>query len=869
MKLKIIICLFFFVLYQKTNVYAQNSICDVIQYSVPVRPWWYEQTWEVYANLGGNQAEQTIVSPFYTNDYHGYSNIRSIAESTKKDFLYEDGWRCITKHIGIPQNPADNPYFVFYNIYTAKIRLLLYVTVLHTDSNNSNSNGIDAKSAYIRIRPVVGVDVGDSPNRNRIVPNILTELSQSTETIIENPSNRDYIIPQFWENRTRYWIMAEFPISYDPCTCKKTNNESVNEQAKISFSFHTTNSEAIELCNFAKKKDENCDNIFAEDEQGKKLTKTGAVISNLSSFAKELGGTAKDIQGAIPNFKDAFDKLFGLSQEDLLQSEAMYNEGGVITENYVKALKFKYSREKFDALSDGLSNLSSYALLTASGLEMIAPILKLFIGNDKKVGGTGFQAFYSKGQITSTTARASGDFLVPGSYHTEDANPLDIPQYDNVMGIMNVLKRPVLNAKYEFFDEYYAQNSNAFLYFEVAETPKIVINPALEINLEQSEINVSFEFENKLSIPTYKWFYESPEKGSPARQALNLDFATWQMKDKKFIPFYVTPFFPIGCVSGQQIACRPFKHWISKPGSTTAGSGGLTVGGYYGFDLPKKGTVFMKVYARLRRKNSNDKNKDLIYVNRYAVDLNMSYNNSNFENRRQSVKNNLGNVSRGNHITYYGWYPGYGTFNDWDSGNYPVEANQTLTIIGGYDMPENVKNFYSGKSIDVLPIDGQGSESFVEFTEGTNLGINESFDVSSATICPNQSQNLIKELNILDRAYIADFCNGRDYKVAHNLLRPTSQSQASTSDLITDLRVFPNPATGASVDMTYSISTQANVSVIVYNSIGEKVGVLVNESKDTGKYDITWDINYVPNGLYFCTLEINGKRIVKRLVIQK
>ncbi|HKB87064.1 MAG TPA: T9SS type A sorting domain-containing protein, partial [Ignavibacteriaceae bacterium] len=66
---------------------------------------------------------------------------------------------------------------------------------------------------------------------------------------------------------------------------------------------------------------------------------------------------------------------------------------------------------------------------------------------------------------------------------------------------------------------------------------------------------------------------------------------------------------------------------------------------------------------------------------------------------------------------------------------------------------------------------------------------------------------------------------------------------------------FPNPF-NPTTTIKYSIPVEANVSLIVYNSLGETVSSLVNSVQSSGNYQVTWNAQDFASGIYVYTLEV-------------
>lgn len=67
---------------------------------------------------------------------------------------------------------------------------------------------------------------------------------------------------------------------------------------------------------------------------------------------------------------------------------------------------------------------------------------------------------------------------------------------------------------------------------------------------------------------------------------------------------------------------------------------------------------------------------------------------------------------------------------------------------------------------------------------------------------------------------------------------------------------YPNPFNPSTV-ISYHLSDDNFVSLIVYDVLGNKIKTLVNEKQSGGIHEILWDASGFPNGVYFYELKIN------------
>lgn len=80
---------------------------------------------------------------------------------------------------------------------------------------------------------------------------------------------------------------------------------------------------------------------------------------------------------------------------------------------------------------------------------------------------------------------------------------------------------------------------------------------------------------------------------------------------------------------------------------------------------------------------------------------------------------------------------------------------------------------------------------------------------------------------------------------------------------------FPNPFK-FSTEITFHINKNGVVSLNVYDALGKKISVLVNQQMLPGTYKVSFDGENLPNGVYFYQLEtMDGVSAVKKMILQK
>jgi hypothetical protein len=69
--------------------------------------------------------------------------------------------------------------------------------------------------------------------------------------------------------------------------------------------------------------------------------------------------------------------------------------------------------------------------------------------------------------------------------------------------------------------------------------------------------------------------------------------------------------------------------------------------------------------------------------------------------------------------------------------------------------------------------------------------------------------------------------------------------------------------------MQYTIGSRQFVSIKVYDLLGREVATLVNEKKPAGEYEVEFDGNRLPSGIYFYQLKAGEFSETKKMILLK
>jgi hypothetical protein len=88
------------------------------------------------------------------------------------------------------------------------------------------------------------------------------------------------------------------------------------------------------------------------------------------------------------------------------------------------------------------------------------------------------------------------------------------------------------------------------------------------------------------------------------------------------------------------------------------------------------------------------------------------------------------------------------------------------------------------------------------------------------------------------------------FVISNDLLTSVSTSSSKNSMFFKLRQNYPNPF-NPSTRFTYSLPTNSDVDISIFNIIGEIVEVLHTGTRDAGNHHVTWDASKYSSGTYF------------------
>ncbi|HEY3295412.1 MAG TPA: right-handed parallel beta-helix repeat-containing protein [bacterium] len=79
---------------------------------------------------------------------------------------------------------------------------------------------------------------------------------------------------------------------------------------------------------------------------------------------------------------------------------------------------------------------------------------------------------------------------------------------------------------------------------------------------------------------------------------------------------------------------------------------------------------------------------------------------------------------------------------------------------------------------------------------------------------------------------------------------------------------YPNPF-NPQTEIRFDLPEAVQVELKVYNSLGQLVSTLVNESRPAGSYTVTWDGRHLASGMYLCQIKAGNFTATKKMLLMK
>ena len=159
---------------------------------------------------------------------------------------------------------------------------------------------------------------------------------------------------------------------------------------------------------------------------------------------------------------------------------------------------------------------------------------------------------------------------------------------------------------------------------------------------------------------------------------------------------------------------------------------------------------------------------------------------------------------------------------------------------------------------------GDNSESFINTLNDTITIKRNETQKFSITFAPNTGGTKIATMEIVtDIGNILISLNGNSIDQTTSVNEP--EEIPTTYSLMQN---YPNPF-NPTTKIQYSLPTATNVKLSIYNSIGQEMMQLVNETQSAGKYIVDFNPQNLPSGIYFYRLQTSKFVDTKKMLLLK
>jgi hypothetical protein len=131
------------------------------------------------------------------------------------------------------------------------------------------------------------------------------------------------------------------------------------------------------------------------------------------------------------------------------------------------------------------------------------------------------------------------------------------------------------------------------------------------------------------------------------------------------------------------------------------------------------------------------------------------------------------------------------------------------------------------------------------------------------------------ELDMYEEVWLTQqgVVNGKDDVVEEAIqwINYSTSVEENNNEIVSDYHLYnnyPNPF-NPSTTIQYAIPQSGEVRLSVFNSLGEEVKTLVNETKEPGVYEVEFSANDFPSGIYFYKIQAGGFSETKKMILLK
>jgi len=101
-----------------------------------------------------------------------------------------------------------------------------------------------------------------------------------------------------------------------------------------------------------------------------------------------------------------------------------------------------------------------------------------------------------------------------------------------------------------------------------------------------------------------------------------------------------------------------------------------------------------------------------------------------------------------------------------------------------------------------------------------------------------------------------------------NLITPVEKTLLDLPTVYELYQNYPNPFNPSTI-IKYDLPSASNVKIELFNLLGQKITTLQNVYKLAGRYSVSFNAIDLSSGIYFYTIEADGFKKEKRMILAK
>ncbi len=697
--------------------------------------------------------------------------------------------------------------------------------------------------------------------------NLLTTNKSPMLPLDKFTRNLNIITANTFRNTLPYWLYADIPVAYDPCTCLNKG------QIRIEAVLNNNAQVNLDIVGVPRSSPINNNQTNTSTDFLTGFSELGGVVSGGLKAAATVDGTFQELGKGLQ-------KAFSLDVGQALNIEEDLEELQLLADQGTAFLKLI---PQVGEAANAVISLVDYFVSGGKSSKGASPS-GVVIMND----------FKATGNIGSVTAINAVSVLIPGSDSQGTSSTL-IPKYNNTLGVFNLLRTPKVNIK-TYYGEFgvpirsgsvwcgisgwpvattiyrnYVDLQVKLLPNTLNEAISYVVNPAIYPDMELSDIKVAIQVAG---------IGKSDGGNMVAESKTTITYTTGSTE---ITDLYRTEYYPIGQIgevtANLRAVTSEYERANNSKWSWCLGNGNT---GYTFYPV-----INLKIVARIKRKNTTKPEEDIIFIATYPV----TYSGGSVDTRPSFSNPSLSDVVRHTPVVNFVYGNVFGGF-----ANIPV-LNETLKsnlVINGGLIRTGGINPNGANSIPVPFHQAINVKAYNIVLGREEAGKAYNYDFGSSfinTIFLGVDNDLVIEATAGDIVFEAKntayqapvspanvfaFCD-TDYKVPMRNQSKTVETQAETpKDVPTSpkstqlLSIYPNPTTGEAT-ITYEVDKEgSSVAIYLTNNLGIRVMEVSNEvSQAQGTHNVRINTRNLSAGVYFYTLVLNGVAYTERLVVIK